>query len=423
MTRIVVLAVVLSTGCKIANEESCQRPENFGKPECTGGGDAAMVCASNDDCTGADATLCKLSEGVCVGCLTMTDCSDTTPVCNLENACEGCNEHADCESSSNACNFASGACFESDDIAYVRAGATGAGECEQSAPCPSLQAAVDTGKPFIKLEGTTRIDANEKVTIGRDVTLLADPGTAIRSTSGPAIEINNDANVTIQDLEISNNVSGDAILISGNDTAVTLERVFLLNNNGGRGVTATAGKKLVMRGCVVVVNQLGGVSTSDIGIEITNTIVVGNGSGGSAVGGVRVISPDNPASTIFEFNTIANNVTDGNNDVRSGVTCSLEFPMRNNIITGNKLDPICTADHSLFSGVTPPDGLGNMATDDPMFLDTQTGNARMANFFRLDLASPAVDKADSASTVMIDIDGQSRPQGDEKDIGADEVMR
>ena len=125
----------------------------------------------------------------------------------------------------------------------------------------------------------------------------------------------------------------------------------------------------------------------------------------------------------FEFNTIADNDTDGANDARAGINCGDPFPIRNNIVTGNAMEADCTATHSLFSGAQAPGGTGNMVTTDPMFLAVEIGSIRTPDFYRLGDDSPAIDKADSASAVTVDIDGQARPQGAEKDIGADEVIR
>lgn len=422
MTRFVLIAIVLATGCKIRNEESCDIPNN---PLCPTGGDAAMACEDDTDCTAVDATRCNTDTGVCVQCVDNGTCSGNTPVCNtVDSSCEGCNAHSDC-TGSNACDFGTGACLDAADIAYVTSGGATSGECPQETPCASIALALQTNKPNIRIIGTTPVVSAAKTVIDQDVTILADVGAVVRSTAAdPMFEVVNDSVVTIRDLEIRSGLgpTGDAILISGSTVTLTLERVFLLEN-GGRGVTANSGTKLTMRGCVLAANGQGGIFLQGIDFDITNSIIVANGGAASIVGGLRVATPDQPSTVIFEFNTVADNDADAANTARAGVTCNDVFPARNNIVTGNALDDDCTFTHSLFDdGATVPAGDGNLETTDPMFGEIMLINARMASYYRLLTGSPAIDKADSSSAIKVDIDGQPRPQGAEKDMGADEVM-
>ncbi len=414
MTRIALFVVLLSA-CKIRNEQSCDIP---GVCLDTDGG---QVCTGDPDC-GDD--VCKLPEGRCVGCIDAADCdsASTSPACNTTtNSCEGCKLSEDC--ASQACDVVTGACFTTDQVAYVQANATG--NCNDMSPCGTVQDAFDTGRPVIKIQGTTPVVDADKVTITRDVLVLGDPGATlpIVRTSGPVMfEVTGTASLTVRDLEISL-IPGDGIKIL-DEASVTLDHVFLLGNTK-TGVSTTEGKLLVMRGCVVAANKKGGLSLSDIDFEITNTMLVANGATDSGIGGMRSAGHD-PAKVIFEFNTIADNLTTGVAATKSGVDCGgTMFPAHNNIVAGFNnsfvLDTGCSFDHSLFTGATAPSGQGNMATTDVKFDDTTNGHERESDFYRLKVGSPAIDQA-GASEITVDIDGQSRPQGLEPDMGADEVM-
>jgi len=60
-------------------------------------------------------------------------------------------------------------------------------------------------------------------------------------------------------------------------------------------------------------------------------------------------------------------------------------------------------------------GTGNINVD-PQFVDAASRNVHLMT------ASPAKDVADSAATLAVDIDGDLRPQGTARDMGADEVV-
>lgn len=417
MTRIALFVVLLSA-CKIRNEQSCDIP---GVCADTDGG---QTCTGDPDC--GDTGVCKLPEGRCVGCVDTADCdsASTQPVCDTTtNTCEGCTLGGDC--ASQACNATTGACFPAGDVAYVEANATG--NCDALSPCGSVQEAFDTGRPVIKLQGNTAIVGADKVVIDRDVLVLGDPGAALpvlRSNGSSTFEVDADALLTIKDVELSGNPSGDGIKIV-NNASVTLDHVFLLDHNK-TGVSAASGNLLVMRGCVVAGNDDGGLALVDIDFEITNTMLIANGASDSGVGGMRAVGTD-PAKSLFEFNTVADNLTMAGVAAKSGVDCGgTSFPAHNNIVAGFNttlaLDTIsCRFDHSLFTGATAPTGTGNMATLDVRFEDITTGHEREPDFYRLKSDSPAIDQA-AASTITVDIDGQLRPQGAEPDMGADEVM-
>jgi hypothetical protein len=56
-----------------------------------------------------------------------------------------------------------------------------------------------------------------------------------------------------------------------------------------------------------------------------------------------------------------------------------------------------------------------------MFKNIDALDPTAPDYFHIQPTSAAVDQADPASTMMTDIDGDSRPNGTAPDIGADEL--
>jgi hypothetical protein len=396
-----LLVLVVSTGCRqLLGFDSVAEPP-----------DAGSKCSLTEACPQG---VCKLPDGVCVGCLDSSDCTGTTAVCDLAtNTCVGCEAHADCES--HACDFATGSCLPEAEIAYVTANGTGT-SCTQAAPCPSLAAAVATDRRLIKFEGTSKVVVASEQTITSNVRILADRGVALaRSSDGPVVRVR-DAMVEIEDLEIrqGGGPSGDAIALEGATSRLVLDRV-LLDDNEGRGVNAIEGE-LVMRHSIVALNINGGLAIGGT-FEISNCIIALNGSAASTVGGVRLTTES--SGSLFEFNTVANNATDATNTTQAGINCDLGLSGSSNLVADNSLDSTCTFNFSLFSGTTavPPNGTNNKSGA-PMF--ASTADPHVASFYRIQFGSAAIDSADPTATVADDIDRD--PRSAPSDIGADELV-
>lgn len=410
----IALALVLMTGCKVRNELSCEIPGNC----VDAGGDAPMACDDSSDCTGANAMFCLEAESVCVQCLDDDNCSGSTPVCNATHQCEGCTAHSQCDSA--ACDFASGSCFPSESIAYVKADGEGT-ECTQTDPCGTLAIALETPHPVVKFDGTDPVIVNETQEITRDVTILAEVGAVLRRDStGPVVTLSGASGaieVEIQDLEISDGLgaAGDGILVADLAVKLTLDRVFLLANTG-HGLRAGNGGHVIVRRSVVSGNNRGGINLADAKFEITNTLIVANGGGASTTGGFR--AAQTLADSSFHFNTVANNTADTTttNAGEAGVACALSpFDATSNIISGNQAGATCTFANSMFDAAAP---IGNF-NGTPDFLEITPANARERDYFRIGAASMAIDAANPTDE-EIDVDGDRRPQGDAPDVGADE---
>jgi len=106
----------------------------------------------------------------------------------------------------------------------------------------------------------------------------------------------------------------------------------------------------------------------------------------------------------------------------SGVVCGvgigIPLPMTSNIVVNNAGPTQVSGGACVwtYSDIAPGpvSGAGNLSSD-PLFVDPVHNN------FHLQLASPARDAADPAATLAVDLDGDARPQGAGRDMGADEI--
>lgn len=128
-----------------------------------------------------------------------------------------------------------------------------------------------------------------------------------------------------------------------------------------------------------------------------------------------ILSFATPGTNRLEFNTIVDNtalVTSG------GVICNVgTFNGPNNIIARNEV-----------MGVPMPQVFGPCSYPSSMIQDDISGlafiepEAPAPYDYKLAPGSSAVDKAVTSSLIDIDFEGDMRPQGSNKDVGADELM-
>jgi len=324
-------------------------------------------------------------------------------------------------------------CGNDMNVAYVAPAPTGTDnpDCTQAMPCTLVRKALNTGRRYVKFTGTT----NEAVTVdsGKVVTFLADPGSKLtRTDSGGAIVTVRDSmtSLTIYDLEVSGATGpsgiGIGILVPNpsGDPILTLSRVKVTNNDD-LGIDMNGGT-LTISESEISANMNGGIRIVAGQFDLTNNFIVNNGTSGNVFGGVLFQRTD-PGTRRFEFNTVTKN--NSPTSTASGVTC-LQVQQRvtfsNNIVyanqEGNGRTEVSAMDTSTncswtYSDIGPavPTGMGNINN-----LNILPGFVSSSDF-RLNPTSPMRNAADPNATLAVDIDGEERPQGPKRDIGADEV--
>jgi hypothetical protein len=296
-------------------------------------------------------------------------------------------------------------------------------------PCKKIADALATPRAYVKLTGT--IDEAIVVNGGRIATFLADPNTTLtRMTgNGPVITVQDDGtSLSVYDVTIHNgpnSPSSIGCLIPQGSGApmLSLTRVAV-SGNAGIGVS-TSGGTLVLSRCMIRLNAGGGVAISSSQFDITNSLIVENGSQSSGIGGVDISQILTTGTHRLDFNTIASNPGNINLLLNSGVNCAtIATPLTfdSNIIYGNAVngggqqfggDAKCSAIYSDI-GPDPAPGATNISSN-PVLANPAQGD------YHISSSSPAKDMADPNATLGIDFDGDVRPQGPRRDIGADEV--
>jgi hypothetical protein len=208
--------------------------------------------------------------------------------------------------------------------------------------------------------------------------------------------------------------ASEAAVLANSSTLTIAQSTITFNSKLGISVS---GGRLDLTQSTITSNLGGGIYTSGAEFDITNNIIAANGTISTSLGGVSIDVITERIHT-FEFNTIAGNwhLPDF-----AAVSCSATalFPLTlsNNIVYGNT-DPQVGGTNCAFTysdiGPAMAAGTGNINTD-PMFINPAAGD------YHLGPSSPAREVADPAATIGVDLDGDPRPQGARRDIGADEV--
>jgi hypothetical protein len=304
--------------------------------------------------------------------------------------------HGQC--ASNAC-LPDGSCADPGNVAYVDPAGTDNTSCTKAMPCTMVSKALATGRLIIKLHGTT----SEHVTINnQNVTLIADPGAQLTSsTTGVILRVDGTSVVAIYNLAIANALGTSSVGIampSGNTAILTLRSVSVTGNAGG-GISITGGQ-----------------------FDIANSFITQNGGPSSLIGGIDLAAVSGTGTHVIEFTTVASNA--GNATVNAGINCgtvTASMTFSDNIIYGNQVSGggrqlggsiQCSATYSDIGPDTTA-GTGNLNMD-PKFVAPSAGD------FHITANSTCKDTADPSATLSTDFDGDMRPQGTGRDIGADE---
>lgn len=415
-------------------------------------GTGPKACEGDEDCA-APVAVCDVGATMtCVQCTPEEPgaCSGTTPAC-VSNACQGCTAHAQCPAS-NVC-LPDGSCADEIQVAYVASGGAGTA-CTRSSPCATLDNGVKAGRPIVKVATGTIADSQTTTIDGKAVTILAEPEAKLdRTGDGVILEVKNDgADVKIFDLKITGATgssnpaismpSGGApklslthVTVDGNQGtgivttsgSLTITRSTVSSNTGG-GISITGSGVLTVSRSTIRANAGGGISITGAQFDISNCFILENGGAMSAVGGIDISQIVAPSGIHrLDFNTIASNLAPLTVAVNTGVNCTtigalLTFD--SNIIYGNSVSgggkqlggsAMCVASYSDI-GPDAASGTTNINMP-PLFINAAQGDYHLAS------TSPAKDAANPAATQLDDIDGDLRPQGSRRDMGADEVRQ
>lgn len=408
-----LVCLVFLVGCTKRNPNYCENePDHL----CRDGG--GMACTSSVDCTGAD-KVCKLPEQTCVQCTTAeaSACTGTTPICTNDR-CAPCTKHADC-AESNAC-MPDGSCAVSSEVLYVKTGATNNSSCSKASPCGDVQAAlaVTPPKPTIKVEGV--ITASAIQIDNRDVILLGQDAT-LRNTGSEILTVSGTSKVRLYDLTLTGAAGNiGASSLSGHTGELELQRCTVTGNAVGiqlAGNTST----LILGRSTVSYNTQGGVVLlgSANRFDITNNFIFRNGNKNNAPYGGLGIEAVSTMMSRLEFNTIVDNDAAGGSTRSGGVKCDImNFAAPNNIVARNSVGNSTIAANAQtfglcgFTGSLVQNDVAGLAFVKPDVLDYN---------YRIMPGSIAIDKATTGAAIMIDVDGESRPNGMARDVGADEL--
>lgn len=452
---VLVIVIAATTGCNTChtilgeelnpvfcrahtNDRECQQSYPDAAP------DAPKPCTGDPDCTDPTKQVCDLVvTNTCVECTVAKPraCMGTTPVCSANNVCRGC--QADSECTSQVCDLPPGSCANEATVWY--ASPTGSGNtCSRMQSC-QLMTAIGLVDSTMKTIRMLPDKYTEHVTIAdKTVTIHGDGADLTAIPPGEILHVNGSADVSLLGLHIHGGMGamGDGILCINtvaNSPTLRLQHVTIdmnggagldatncfltvsqstLSSNTGGGITASK-STLTISQSTVSGNMGGGISVSGIGtaFDITNTFIFKNGDGsssGSMFGGLN-LGITVAGSNRLAFNTIVDNAAINNS---GGVICNVAtFMGPNNIIARNTLAGSATDPAAQTSGAcTYPTSRIQSDVNGLAFQQPDTSPFS----YKLLAGSSAVDQATTAVPIDVDNEGDHRPQGPEKDIGADE---
>jgi hypothetical protein len=303
-------------------------------------------------------------------------------------------------------------------------------------------ALIDGTKSTIRLD-PAHYNLPSTVVLPRDLHLVGRGAILDRNASGSG---------EVLDIAAGTRISLDYVTVTGGDgasgdgivcfqAALTLREVTI-QGNGGSAISGSA-CQLVVSHSQLLNNQVDGILTSTSDVVLARSLVSGNASVGLALvmttydiennvivknggpngfGGVLIsqIPSTSVGRRVFAFNTVSQNQGPFGNV--SGVVCgdgiAVPLAMTSNLVVNNAGPAQVSAGACAwtYSDIAPGpvSGTGNLSSD-PLFVDPAHNN------FHLQLASPARDAADPAATLAVDVDGDARPQGAGRDMGADEI--
>jgi hypothetical protein len=430
--------------CRQLNPEFCaSHPQDIDCAGRSGAGNDAGLCTQDEQCTDL-IPVCDITRSMCVPCMPgkVGACSGATPACGTDDACHPCVLDAQC--ASQTC-LPDGSCASPLDVLYVSPTGSDLATCMPDDHCSLARALalIDGTKSTIRLD-PAHYNLMAAVVLPRDLHLVGRGAILDRNAagSGEVIDIAPGTHISIDYVTVTggDGASGDGI--DCNQATLTLREVTI-QGNGGSGIS-TSGCQLVLSHSQLLNNQGAGIVTamaSDVVLvrslvtgnafvgldfvlttyDIENNVIVKNG-GPNGLGGVFIsqVLPGSVGRRVFAFNTVSQNSGPFGNV--SGVLCdqtiNVPLAMTSNLVVNNAGSAQVSGGACVwtYSDIAPGPvpGTGNLSAD-PLFVDPVHSN------FHLQLASPARDAADPAATLAVDLDGDARPQGAGRDMGADEI--
>jgi hypothetical protein len=417
-------------------------------PSCEQGADGDALCMSTTPGT----PVCGPNDR-CVECVESSHCSnELAPVCDTETGeCRKCEAHAECVSG--VCDIEGGTCRVEADLVHVDDNGTDGASCGTPlSPCATFMGADGALTKIGGFRDTIVVQTGsivEQVLIdSMQLTIVGQAGAALTPrilSDEVGIEITDSATVTISGLRISMDVQGDratAVACNGNSTltledtlidavrngistnncSLTLLRSDVRGNGDGTGIEV-AGGEVALHQSTIASYRGGGILIDSASFEIVNCLIADNGGdstdSGSPFGGILLSGT--LGDQRFEFNTVARNFIQPQQTIGSAIECAdANLNGSNNIFTldgaplglSTLIGANCSLRDSLIEGGHP--GEGNI-DDTPTFVPA-------ANDYHLAAGSPGIDVAVGGTQVIIDIDGNPRPQGAAPDMGMDEVL-
>jgi hypothetical protein len=401
---VLALALALLAGCELF----AAIPNAGLQPDAPPG---VTSCDGPEDCA-APTPTCDLGTGVCVECVTAAECSTGEVCSSTTNTCGLCSEDIEC--ASQVC-LPDGTCADSARILFADPAGTGP-DCTAAAPCglePALAKVTATADIIKLLPGTYSVAAT--LTIAAS-TIVAGSGATIHANATaftPMFTVTMQRTLTLLGVTID----GEPGSMHGAAQCLDTSTLVIRRSRFIGGIVGIIGSP-----CDVTIDRTTITGATYYGayvnvgpVHITNSYIVKNG-GTLEYGGLVL---DSIATGTVEHSTIAGNVTTAAG--YAGIRCmaSPGLVTRSSIVAGNtggtSIDPTCSVSYS----VVDPGYAGGSSNsfDDPLFVDAA------ALDYHLQAGSPARGRADPASPILSDADGQPRPQpaGSPSDSGADEV--
>jgi hypothetical protein len=383
------------------------------------------MCVADTQCPGSGQNSSDIFcvSGSCAECRTGADCAAATPVCD-SGTCRACRAHDEC--ASGICGD-DGQCVAESQIAYVDLTGSQVADCSKQTPCSTITRALQIDRPYTLINsgnyasGTVLTVNGQHSFIGHGPT---QPQLS-RSTPGSVIAISS-GTLKLENLLVRGGTAttgddfGAAVLCSavGGAPSVRLRGVTLTNNVTGVHAQACS----VQASSSSITSNTVAASMSDATGSFDRCFVAYNNGGLILDGGLYTLTNNfivrnavpstsaaldlytNQNGTKVEFNTIADNTG-------LGVNCNVQGPagaFPSNIIarnTSQTVGPNCSFPSSIIAA-------------DVAGINFVSANA-MPYDYHIQAGSIAIDTA-TVSTNDHDYDGDARPQGAGRDVGADE---